>query len=93
MLAVGEAAANAVEYGRSASAESYFTVSCLATPHKLSVSVSDHGPGFNLDDVPDSPPEPLFERGRGIHCMNAVMDEVGYSFDGGTTVRMMKLGG
>ena len=93
MLAVGEAVANAGEYGRSASEESYFTVSCLVTPHKLSVSVGDHGPGFCVDDLPDSPRETFLERGRGIYCMNAVMDEVGFSFDHGTTVRMVKLGG
>ena len=91
-LAVGEAVANAIEHGGGCDSKGSFTVSCIATPQKLNVTISDHGRGFHLEDVPD-PSEALFsERGRGIFCMRAVMDEVSYQFDSGTTVRMVKFG-
>ncbi|MCE5199616.1 MAG: ATP-binding protein [Armatimonadota bacterium] len=89
LLAVGEAAVNAVKYGRT-SEESSFTISCLVTSEKLCVSVSDSGPGFSLEDIPSFEDALFMEHGRGIYCMNAVMDEVDFSFDSGTTVRMVK---
>ncbi len=90
MTAVGEAVTNAIEHGCSALEDSVFTVICLATPEKLSVSVSDTGNGFCLDDLPTFEEAFLQERGRGVHCMRAMMDEVSFEFDGGTTVKMVK---
>lgn len=92
MLAVGEAVTNAVRYGHSGDEKAYFTVSCVATAEKLSVSVSDNGPGFSLEDIPSFEEALFMEHGRGIYCMNAVMDEVNFHFENGTTVRMVKLG-
>lgn len=92
MLAVGEAVTNAIEHGGSACNESSFTVVCLATSGKLSISVSDNGDGFCLDDLPTLEEASLQERGRGVHCMRAMMDEVSFKFGGGTTVRMVKFG-
>lgn len=92
-LAVGEAVANAIEHGSGEDENGCFTVSCVATIEKLNVTISDCGCGFNLEDVPD-PTDAIFsERGRGIYCMKAVMDEVSYQFDSGTTVRMVKYSG
>lgn len=90
MLAVGEAAANAVKHGARQGAKSQFTVSCICTPEKLCVSVSDGGPGFDTDSLQDSP-EPLVEQGRGLMCITAVMDDVSFHVESGTTVRMVKL--
>jgi len=56
------------------------------------ISISDEGPGFCPDDIPSIEEAMMLERGRGIHCMNAVMDEVRFEFWRGTTVRMAKLG-
>ena len=92
MLAVGEAVANAVEHGNCGNPDGSFRVCCLATAEKLWVSVSDEGLGFRPDDLPSIEEALLTERGRGVHCMNAVMDEVGFDFASGTTVRMMKMG-
>lgn len=90
MLAVGEAVTNAVRYGHSGEADSCFTVSCLANPERISVSVSDSGPGFRMDEVPSFEDALMMEHGRGIHCMNALMDEVSYSFEGGTSVLLVR---
>ncbi|MCL5104489.1 MAG: ATP-binding protein [Armatimonadetes bacterium] len=89
MLAVGEAVTNAVKYGHNGD-KAHFTVSCVATTEKLSVSVSDNGPGFSLQDIPTFEDALMMESGRGVHCINAVMDEVDFQFDDGTTVRMVK---
>lgn len=92
MLAVGEAVANAVEHGNGGDTNGSFTVRCVATPSRVLVSVSDRGPGFRLDDLPTIEDSLASEHGRGIHCMNAVMDQVSFDFASGTTVRMIKLG-
>lgn len=91
MLAVGEAAANAVKHGARRGAKSQFTVSCICTPEKLCVSVSDRGPGFDTDRA-EVPQEPFMEQGRGLMCITAVMDDVSFHVESGTTVRMVKLG-
>jgi anti-sigma regulatory factor (Ser/Thr protein kinase)/anti-anti-sigma regulatory factor len=90
MLALGEAVANAVRHGHSGQDDSSFTVSCLASSDRISVSVSDSGPGFRLADRPSYDETLLAESGRGIHCMNSLVDDVSFSFDGGTTVRLVK---
>jgi len=90
-LAIGEAVANAIEHGSSKCGGDPITVSCLATPEKVSISVSDNGPGFSPESVPGVDESAIFrERGRGIHCMHAVMDEVSFRFERGTTVQMVK---
>ncbi|MGB9620318.1 MAG: ATP-binding protein [Armatimonadota bacterium] len=92
MLAVGEAVANAVEHGNGNDPSRSFTVRCLAAPGRVFVSISDEGPGFCPDELPSIEEAMMLERGRGIHCMTAVMDKVRFEFGHGTTVRMAKLG-
>ncbi|OFX15243.1 MAG: hypothetical protein A2Z18_04755 [Armatimonadetes bacterium RBG_16_58_9] len=89
-LAVGEAAANAIKHGGSGSGDGCFSVVCVGTPEKLSVWVSDNGSGFSPDELAGIDETELCEFGRGVHCIKAVMDEVDYVFDSGTTVRMVK---
>jgi anti-sigma regulatory factor (Ser/Thr protein kinase)/anti-anti-sigma regulatory factor len=92
ILALGEAVANAIKHGKKPGIASSFTVSCIATPERLCVSVSDSGPGFDPEALPSFEEALMLESGRGIHCINAVMDDVSYHFDSGTTVRMIKRG-
>lgn len=90
VLAVGEAVTNAIEHGSKNTPNGSFTVRCLATPKRVCVSVSDNGPGFNPDELPNPVDAPLCDRGRGIHCILALMDEVRFEFASGTSVRMVK---
>ena len=90
MLAVGEAITNAIRHGHSGQPDSCFTVSCIANSERIAVSISDSGPGFQMSDVPTFEEALMLEHGRGVHCMNALMDEVTYSFEGGTSVRLVK---
>ncbi len=91
MLAVGEAVSNAIRHGNRSNPEGSFTICCMATAETLYVSVSDPGAGFDPDHLPRMDDALLLESGRGVHCMNAVMDEVTFDFSSGTTVRMMKI--
>lgn len=89
MIAVGEAVTNAIKYGRSDEDNCTFTISCLASSETFCITISDSGPGFNLkyfDECNDFESE----CGRGIYCIKALMDDVDYTFDYGTTVRMVK---
>lgn len=90
-LAIGEATTNAIKYGKDFTSSDAFTVSCVADEEKLCVSVSDNGPGFCLELVPDCEDYLMVDHGRGIFFMRSVMDSVDYDFDRGTTVRMTKL--
>ena len=90
LLAVGEAVANAIRHGHSGREDSSFTVSCLASSDKLSVSITDQGPGFNPGDTVPEKASLCAESGRGIHCMHRLVDHVTFSFNGGTTVRLIK---
>ncbi len=91
LLAVGEAVTNAVRHGHSGQQDSSFTVGCCASSERISISVSDSGPGFCLADIPTFEEALFAESGRGIHCMNSLMDEVSFTFDGGTTIRLVKI--
>lgn len=90
LMAVGEAVTNAVRHGHSGRQDSSFTVGCYASSERICVSVSDSGPGFVPCELPSFEDALYAEHGRGIHCMSALMDEVSYSFNGGTTLRLVK---
>jgi len=91
MLAVGEAVTNAIQHGQNGSGPEAYSVGCMASAGRLCVLVSDHGAGFDPEALPSLEDVMFLERGRGIHCMRAVMDELTFHFGGGTTVRMVKL--
>jgi serine/threonine-protein kinase RsbW len=93
MLAVGEAVANAIKHGNASNPEGSFTVCCMAAESTLYISVNDPGPGFRPAELPAIEDAPFRECGRGVHCINAVMDEVSFDFSHGTTVRMVKSSG
>ncbi|NLN75922.1 MAG: hypothetical protein GX139_06390 [Armatimonadetes bacterium] len=90
LVAVGEAVTNAIKYGHSGREDSTFTVSCLASSDRLSVSVSDNGPGFVPALAAAGEIDWFAESGRGVQCMYSLADDVSFSFNGGTTVRLVK---
>lgn len=91
MLAVGEAVSNAIRHGNRSNPEGSFTICCMAAAETLYISVSDPGTGFDPDCLTPIDDALLVESGRGVHCMNAVMDSVTFDFSAGTTVRMIKI--
>ena len=90
MMAVGEALANAIKHGCACSPEMKISVKCVAGPGCLAVDVIDPGPGFDPETVGCHSPEALAEGGMGIYMMRELMDEVSFTFDNFTTVRLVK---
>lgn len=91
-LALRQALNNAVVHGNRMDAHKLVQVHCRCELGKgVSISVTDHGPGFDRKAVPD----PLAierlgaENGRGILLMEWAMDEVRFE-RGGTEVHMRK---
>jgi serine/threonine-protein kinase RsbW len=91
-LALREALCNAVVHGNRLDARKLVHVRCRCKVGKgISITVSDHGQGFDPSAVPD----PLSldnleaEHGRGIHLMKLAMDEVSFE-QRGTEVHMCK---
>jgi CheY-like chemotaxis protein len=66
-------------------------VTVTETPLDVTYVVSDDGPGFDLDTVPDPTDPANLERtsGRGLFLIRTFMDDVSHS-DGGRTITMVK---
>jgi serine/threonine-protein kinase RsbW len=89
-LAVGEAASNAVRHGCREDERKKVRVQSATDGHTLVVEICDPGPGFDPDRIPSPEPGELREGGMGIYFMRLTMDEVTYSFEEGTRVRLVK---
>jgi serine/threonine-protein kinase RsbW len=89
-LAVTEAVSNAVRHGSPAGETDTVELSVDTEGPRLIVTVRDHGGPFT-PPLPSLPDPALFaEHGRGLYLMQQLMDEVRYSRDNGTVVRMTK---
>lgn len=89
-LAVGEAASNAVRHGCREDERKKVRVQSATDGHTLVIEISDPGPGFDPDEIPSPEIGELREGGMGIYFMRLTMDEVTYSFEDGTKVRLVK---
>jgi serine/threonine-protein kinase RsbW len=95
-LAVDEAATNIIEHGYRESGKGDVVITCTPKPDGLRVTLHDHAPPFDPEDVPapvvDVPLEALKPRGLGIYLMRKMMDEVSYDFNAekGNTLTMFK---
>jgi len=89
-LAVGEAASNAVRHGCREDEAKKIRVQSATDGYTLVVEITDPGPGFDPTEIPSPELGDLREGGMGIYFMRLTMDEVNYSFDGGTKVRLVK---
>jgi serine/threonine-protein kinase RsbW len=90
-MAVEEALVNAIKHGNQMDPDKSVTVLYKLHPEKFEVRITDEGPGFNPEDVPDPTAPENLERpcGRGLLLMWCYMNEV--SFDnGGRTIAMAK---
>jgi serine/threonine-protein kinase RsbW len=77
-LAAREAAINAMKHGQAAPPDDHFTAAIELTDKSIIIRIGDHGPGFDLSEVPDplAPENILRGSGRGLLMMRAFMDEV-----------------
>lgn len=91
-IAVREAVANAIKHGNRQSPEKDVEIEVALDPTEVVIRVRDQGEGFDLTKVRDplDPSNILRPDGRGIFYMRSFMDEVDYSFSGGTVVTLRK---
>jgi serine/threonine-protein kinase RsbW len=92
-ISVVEAGTNAIQHGcRKNGGQSEVHLRFVVEEEALTVMIRDPGTGFDPGELPDptSPENLLRERGRGIFIMRQMMDEVDFSFDDGTSVRLVK---
>jgi serine/threonine-protein kinase RsbW len=78
VMAVREAAINAVMHGNAYNPVKRFTASFETSSDSLTVRISDQGPGLDPSSLPDplAPQNLLRGSGRGIFLIRAFMDEV-----------------
>lgn len=90
-LAVIEAGTNAIKHGNKEDTDKTATFEFLIDDDRLTVIITDEGPGFEREEVanPLEPENLLKSSGRGLFLMEACMDEVVYEAEG-TIVKMVK---
>jgi serine/threonine-protein kinase RsbW len=90
-IALEEALVNAIKHGNQLDPAKTVTVSYVLNPEKFEVRITDQGPGFNPDDVPDPTAPENLERpcGRGLLLIRYYMTDVSFH-DAGRTIAMFK---
>src|SRR5438132_13205328 len=91
-LALEEALVNAIKHGNQLDHNKKVHVAYNIKPERFDVSITDEGPGFDPNEVPDPTAVENLERpcGRGLMLMRYYMTEVQFSVTG-NSVSMTKL--
>ncbi len=93
-MAAIEAATNAIVHGNGSDPAKKARIAFSRTDCDVTITVTDHGCGFDPEAVPCPVDEDrlLATSGRGIFIMRSVMDDVRITFprEGGTVVRLVK---
>jgi serine/threonine-protein kinase RsbW len=90
-LAVEEALVNAIKHGNQMDPDKSVRVAYTLRPDRFDVRITDEGPGFNPDEVPDPTAPENLERpcGRGLLLIRYYMTAVTFQ-DDGRTIAMHK---
>ncbi|MSR32503.1 MAG: ATP-binding protein [Gemmataceae bacterium] len=91
-LALEEALVNAIKHGNQMDPAKSVKVQFLICPEVFEIVITDEGPGFDPEDVPDPTDIENLERpcGRGLMLMRHYMNEIVYN-SLGNSVRMKKI--
>jgi serine/threonine-protein kinase RsbW len=91
-LAVDEALINAILHGNALDEAKHVRLCCWLSPKKVRVEITDEGPGFDPDSLPDPTDEEHLDRpgGRGVLLMRAFMSNVEF-LDHGSHVVLEKV--
>jgi serine/threonine-protein kinase RsbW len=83
-LALEEALYNAFRHGHKNLPEEPVRLQWTVSPQEISITVTDKGPGFNPDVLPDPTSQERIElpHGRGVMLMRAYMTSVAYNPSG-----------
>lgn len=81
VVALDEAIVNAIKHGNGYDAAKLVTIEAEFTCASARFTISDEGPGFREQDVPDpcAPENLLRPSGRGLLLIRSIMDEVSYN--------------
>jgi serine/threonine-protein kinase RsbW len=87
-LAVHEALDNAINHGNASNKSKHVRFCCWLSPEKIHVEITDEGPGFNPDSLPDpTTPDHLgVPGGRGVLLMRSFMSRVEFRNNGNHVV-------
>jgi len=90
-LALDEAVSNAIRHGNKSDPAKSVTIDFTITPDRVTIAITDQGPGFDPAGLPDpTAPENLTRpHGRGVLLIQSYMTDVAYS-DRGRCVTMTK---
>ena len=90
-LCLEEAFMNAIKHGNDNDAEKCVDTRCWVSQEIFRIEISDEGPGFDMEDVPDPTAEENLTNtgGRGLMLMKHYMDLVRYN-DSGNLVLLEK---
>jgi serine/threonine-protein kinase RsbW len=87
-LAVHEALINAISHGNALNGGKHVKFSCRISPEKIHVEITDEGPGFDPDSLPDptTPAHLDCPGGRGVLLMRTFMSHVEFRNNGNHVV-------
>jgi serine/threonine-protein kinase RsbW len=93
-LAAEEAIVNAILHGNRLDPTKKVRVSCRVSSRHVRVEVTDEGPGFRPEEVPDCTREDRLEEpgGRGLLLMRSFMTRIEYNDRGNSVLLEKKLG-
>lgn len=83
-LALEEALVNAIKHGNGMDPNKRVRVNCQVNQQEARITITDEGPGFDPESVPDPTDDENIEKpgGRGIMLMKAFMSTVEYGKNG-----------
>lgn len=84
LIAMTEGVNNAIVHGNKLDPEKSVIVSCAIDHKNLVFRISDEGPGFDYDNLPDPTAPENIEKphGRGVFLMRHLADECAFEDDG-----------
>lgn len=93
-LAYEEAIVNAIRHGNRCSPDKTVSVEMRCGADQVWIQITDQGPGFDPNSIPDPRQEDLLEvpGGRGVLLISEIMSEVRYN-DVGNQITMIKIRG
>jgi len=92
LVSAMEAVNNAIIHGNKSNADKIVNIEILFKNEELVIKVTDQGPGFRPDRVPDpTTPENIEElNGRGIYLMSHLADKIEYNKKGNSVTMTFK---
>ena len=92
VLAVNEATGNVIRHAHRDQPTTPLHIECRLLADGIEVSITDHGPAFDLNAVPHLDPGEVRLGGRGVFLMRQLMDELSSQPrpQGGNILRMVK---